>query len=287
MEFRSIFSRGWKVGLVVGLMGGGELRLQAGEAGALPALAVTKAKAEAGDPVAQFELGRRFRESHDSATAHGWFRRAAMQGSVEAQAEVGSDLLDGRSGFSNRGGVTANPGEAIRWIQLAADQGNTWAMGRLGECYLQGKAVPRDPVKAYQWLKLAVDRGGGLSKAYLDRLILTVSQDEIARGQALAAQFVPRRLPVPPDLMEGTVGGRSMTTASTAPSEALVLKGISGNATNRLAILNNQTFAVGETRMVSLGGRDVKVLCREIGPTSVQVEVEGRPDLKEVHFRSR
>ena len=46
-------------------------------------------------------------------------------------------------------------GEAAKWYRLAAEQGNAWGQGNLGEAYAKGEGVPQDYIKAYAWLNLA------------------------------------------------------------------------------------------------------------------------------------
>jgi hypothetical protein len=56
---------------------------------------------------------------------------------------------------------------------------------------------------------------------------------------------------------------------------SLVLKGVSGPADHRLAIINNRTFAVGDIQdLVTSQGR-LRIHCIEIKPDSVVVEFAG------------
>jgi protein disulfide-isomerase len=64
--------------------------------------------------------------------------------------------------------------------------------------------------------------------------------------------------------------------------DELKLTGLSGAVARRLAIVNNQTFAPGETARVKLQGGEVKVLCKEIRAKSVVVQVEGASEAKEL-----
>jgi len=66
---------------------------------------------------------------------------------------------------------------------------------------------------------------------------------------------------------------------------ALVLKSISGTKNRRFALLNNQTFGVGESARVQLGDSEVKVRCLEIRERSVVVAVEGQEGSREVFLR--
>ena len=61
----------------------------------------------------------------------------------------------------------------------------------------------------------------------------------------------------------------------------LVLQGISGTPTSKLAIINGRTLAEGEQTELTLGGKRVQIRCVEIKADSVTVEVEGsRHELK-------
>jgi len=55
----------------------------------------------------------------------------------------------------------------------------------------------------------------------------------------------------------------------------LVLKSISGPSNKRLAMINNQTFGVGESALLKLGDAQRKVKCVEIREKSVLVTVDG------------
>jgi len=56
----------------------------------------------------------------------------------------------------------------------------------------------------------------------------------------------------------------------------LALKGISGAPAARLALTNNQTFAVGDTAKVHVRDTRVEVVCKEIREDSVLITVEGK-----------
>ena len=69
----------------------------------------------------------------------------------------------------------------------------------------------------------------------------------------------------------------AMTTTNVAPAgvTALVVKGVSGAADRRLVIINNVTFAAGDTAMVPTEQGRIRVHCVEIKPHSVVVEIGG------------
>jgi uncharacterized protein len=77
------------------------------------------ARAEQGDPTAQYTLAERYHDGlgvpRDHAQAFAWFLRAAQQGHPRAQTNVGLMLFLGR-------GTDPDPVEAVKWITLALDQ---------------------------------------------------------------------------------------------------------------------------------------------------------------------
>jgi protein disulfide-isomerase len=65
----------------------------------------------------------------------------------------------------------------------------------------------------------------------------------------------------------------------------LELKGISGKANARFALINNQTIGAGESANVKVGDSIVKVKCLEIHPDYVVVSVDGTNDRRELRLR--
>ncbi|MDB6027682.1 MAG: thioredoxin [Verrucomicrobiales bacterium] len=66
----------------------------------------------------------------------------------------------------------------------------------------------------------------------------------------------------------------------------LALRAISGSK-KPLALINNQSFAQGETAMVKLGDTKVKVLCEEIRKDSVLLQIEGQPAPVELRLKGK
>ncbi len=58
----------------------------------------------------------------------------------------------------------------------------------------------------------------------------------------------------------------------------LSLKGISGVGAKRMALINNQTLRQGESEMVKVENRKVKVFCQEIRDTSVVILVDDKKE---------
>lgn len=64
----------------------------------------------------------------------------------------------------------------------------------------------------------------------------------------------------------------------------LVLKGISGSADRRLAIINNSTFAVGEDVEVNTTSGRIRIHCAEIKEKSVVIEFGDPPQRRELRL---
>ena len=68
----------------------------------------------------------------------------------------------------------------------------------------------------------------------------------------------------------------------TAVPDTLVLKGISGTAQDRFALINNATFEAMEQGPVRVGQTNVLIRCLEIRDNSVVIQVDGSNEKKEL-----
>ena len=81
----------------------------------------------------------------DSVQAVQWYRRAAERGHSDAQYNLGFMYLLGE-------GVQSDPDEGLRWLRLAAAQGEGSAMRLMADLYRNGfYGVPIDPLQAADW----------------------------------------------------------------------------------------------------------------------------------------
>lgn len=114
-----------------------------------------------------------FGAAEDPVEAVKWWRKAAEQGDVSAQYDLGGCLMNGR------GGVGKDLVEAAMWLQKAADQGHVRAKHRLdvvadikaaergdadaqyelGWCFMDGEHVWEDPAEAMKWYRKAAEQG--------------------------------------------------------------------------------------------------------------------------------
>jgi len=130
------------------------------------------ALAEAGDPKAQYYLGRIYaldwsqsslngkdvRQPSDRQKSVYWYTKAGEQGELLAQLELGKLYA------SNLAGGTDPRGDSAKWFRMAADQGSPEAQYTIGSCYEHGRGVEKDAVQAEHWYRSAAEQGhaGGM-----------------------------------------------------------------------------------------------------------------------------
>ena len=127
----------------------------------------TLSRAEKGDAVAQFNLGRMYSDgdgvAKDEREAVKWWRKAAEQGYAKAQYNLGWGYMNGR-------GVAEDGREAVKWYRKAAEQGLKEAQCTLGVCYKSGIGVAKDEYEAVKWYRKAAEQGHENAKEALKRL---------------------------------------------------------------------------------------------------------------------
>lgn len=133
--------------------------------------------------------------TQDYFRAAEWYRVAAnLGGSADAQVALGDLHFRGR-------GAPHDVAEARAWYRKAAEQGHPLAQYRLAAMMQEGYAGPLDPVEAFKWLTLATGQREKLkahdpgvdAAAALARLTRTMTQDQLARGEAAVRNFRPRK----------------------------------------------------------------------------------------------
>jgi thioredoxin-related protein len=88
--------------------------------------------------------------------------------------------------------------------------------------------------------------------------------------------------PPPAETLTAPVDPWAGMPTSVKRYDELKLTGLSGTASRRFALVNNQTFAPGETARVKLKDGEVKVLCKEIRERSILIQIEGTSETKEL-----
>jgi TPR repeat protein len=158
--------------------------------------APVRAKADAGDPEAQYLLGLKHAsgegEAQDYLEAARWYRLAADQDHALAQYNLGVMYSRGQ-------GFPKDDTTASQWFEKAALQGDPGAQFNLGvRCQrasyrTQSTEASEAKIEAYKWYRLAVAQGYRNSAEACDTLCLGMTNEEVAEAGRRAAAFVPHK----------------------------------------------------------------------------------------------
>ncbi|CAI2187052.1 5592_t:CDS:2 [Funneliformis geosporum] len=132
-----------------------------------------------GNKVAKYWLGYYYWEGYvvEKSPKKGaeLFKEAADKGVPDAQLRYAFALSDKNSPLK------FDLDEFVKYLSMAADNGNTAAQFNLGDLYYNGKlGVPKEPQKGLSYLKLAAIKGQPKARAMLDKLEINyyVQDDE-------------------------------------------------------------------------------------------------------------
>lgn len=167
---------------------------------------------------AMYDLAQIALSENDWPTARSWLEKSTMLGNGEARNLRAVALIEGRYGYAKdeRGGIALlreaaasgnadaqsnladyywsgqlaahglakDPNEARRLYRLAADQGNSWGLQRVGNMYLHGTdGISRDVKKAGELFRQAAETQDADAQAqYADYLTYHMKDPVQARG---------------------------------------------------------------------------------------------------------
>jgi cell division septation protein DedD len=158
------------------------------------AVAIWRPIAEAGDADAQFNLGQAYRLGRgvpiNLAAAKTWFERAAASGHLDAQTTLGLLL------FQN-----GEQAQGLKWLKMAADQGEPRAQLVYGTALYNGDTVTQDRVLGYAYVSRAAAQGLAPAKDTLAQLDQLMPAADRQKGAALAqakAKAAPGPKPAKP-----------------------------------------------------------------------------------------
>jgi TPR repeat protein len=151
-----------------------------------PALFTFAALIAAVPAVADFQAGLDAYQKGDYVGATKEWRPLAEAGDPIAQYNLGLLYLDGH-------GVPQSSAEAANWFRRAAEQDYTEAQHNLGAMYGSGQGVKRDYVQAYKWLNICAAKGKGGCVAQRDLIAKKLKPGQVAEGQRLATDFKPQK----------------------------------------------------------------------------------------------
>lgn len=146
------------------------------------AVAMWQPFAVAGDKDALFNMGQAHKlgraVAKDPVLARDYYRRAAVQGHLPAQANLGILLFQ-----------AGEKPEAMKWLKAAADKNEMRAQYVLGVAAWNGDGVPRDLTLAYAYLARASAQGLPEATTALNTLTGVISPLQRANGWAIATSL--------------------------------------------------------------------------------------------------
>jgi TPR repeat protein len=158
------------------------------EISSIQSFQLNQSKANQGDTNAQFNLALLYYHGvgtpQDSKQAVYWYTKAAEQGHVQAQYELGKLYL-----FSGDDEVPQDYKQSVYWHTKAAEQGHILAQNNLGHNYQYGDGAPQDYKQAFFWYTKAAEQGNFLAKEDRDKMLERMSQSQIEEVQKLSKEL--------------------------------------------------------------------------------------------------
>jgi hypothetical protein len=146
----------------------------------------TKAKAESGDPIAQYSLGRLYAHGNGVAKnvkmAVDWWRTSAIQGNKDAQVKLALYYTE-----NNEEG-RKNLVESAKFFRMAARQSDQLSLRIMAEYYENGSGVVKDDIEAYAYYTLSSIRTGRKGY-YHEKLEKRMTKEEILAGLKRAKEL--------------------------------------------------------------------------------------------------
>ncbi len=155
------------------------------------AVAEWRPLAVAGDADAQFNLAQAYKLGRgvplDTALAESWFRKAALQGHIQAADNYGLALFQ-----------SGKKSDALPWLQKSVARGEPRAQLVLGTMLFNGDGVPRDFPRAYALMTRASASGLQSASQTLAQMDQYITPADREKGTALAQQYALQSTPAAP-----------------------------------------------------------------------------------------
>lgn len=172
--------------------------------------------AVAGDADAQFNLAQAYKLGRgvplDPTLAESWFRKAAIQGHVQAADNYGLALFQ-----------AGKKAEAAPWLEKSVAHGEPRAQLVLGTMLFNGDGVPRDYPRAYALMTLASQAGVQAASQTLAQMDQYITPPDRQHGVELAQQYRAKLAALPTPAASGpkrVMVGPDPISGQTAPSSA-------------------------------------------------------------------
>jgi len=166
----------------------------------------------AGDADAQFNLAQAYKLGRgvplDPALAESWFRKAALQGHVQAQDNYGLALFQ-----------AGKKTDALPWLEKSAARGEPRTQLVLGTMLFNGDGIPRDFPRAYALMTRASASGLQSAAQTLAQMDQYISPTDREKGTALAQRYaLQASSATPPRETAAKTGGQASGRIDVPPS---------------------------------------------------------------------
>ena len=105
--------------------------------------------AEQGDVLAQYVIGRAYRDLGEVRKALKWYRRAAERGNLEAQSRLAGM-------YASSDSVPRDDVTAAKWYRIAAERGDASSENSLKLLYDRTRSLPQGEPERIEWFRNAV-----------------------------------------------------------------------------------------------------------------------------------
>jgi TPR repeat protein len=118
-------------------------------------------------------------------------RERAAAGDPEAQFSLGKNYEAGRSGLKQ------DYAEAASWYRKSAEQGNVYAQASLGILYHSGKGLPHDDVQAEMWFSISADHAPANDRDTIvemrDSVAAHLTAQQVAEARQMAREWQAKK----------------------------------------------------------------------------------------------
>lgn len=142
--------------------------------------------AQKGDAKDQYALAQFYMQSgyySKQQKAGEWIKKAADQGLVEAEMDLGEGYLDGSNG------IEKNYNKAKALFEKLVNEKHNAAYYYLAQCYQKGYGVAKDEKKAIELYEIAANDGSVYAAAILSEIYLTGIDGIISRDKEKFIQY--------------------------------------------------------------------------------------------------
>lgn len=152
--------------------------------------ALMKRSADAGEPAAQYRLGKLHEKGlgvpRDYAAARKWTESAANGGNIRAMHDLAVFYAQGDGGPQSYAA-------AVNWFRKAAEFGVVDSQYNLGVLYERGIGIDPDPSEALFWFVIAARGGDAASAAKIQELSRALPVDTAKSASTRAQNWTPKQ----------------------------------------------------------------------------------------------